>query len=94
MSGGFYLVEYMEELEELFENGKKIVYYPSPEDLAKKIKYYLTNDSERKKYGKQGMSAVCVTIPGINALKRYLRKWVWFDYEHKKTKGHCAFAGL
>jgi spore maturation protein CgeB len=48
MSGGFYMVEYMEELEEFYEIGKEIVCYTSPEDLADKIKYYLTHDTERE----------------------------------------------
>jgi spore maturation protein CgeB len=48
MSGGFYMVEYMEELEEFFEIGKEIVCYADPSDLADKIKYYLGHDHERE----------------------------------------------
>lgn len=48
MSGGFYMVEYMEELEEFFEIGKEIVCYSGPEDLADKINYYLRHDGERE----------------------------------------------
>ena len=54
MSGGFYMVEYMEELEEFFEIGKEIVCYTDKEDLADKIKYYLRNDSEREAIRKAG----------------------------------------
>lgn len=49
MSGGFYMVEYMEELEEFFEIGKEIVCYEDKHDLLDKIKYYLSHDSEREK---------------------------------------------
>jgi spore maturation protein CgeB len=49
MSGGFYLVEYMKELEEFFEIGKEIVCYKNKNDLVEKIKFYLNNDSEREK---------------------------------------------
>ena len=42
------MVEYMEELEEFYEIGKEIVCYTSPEDLADKINYYLTHDTERE----------------------------------------------
>lgn len=49
MCGGFYMVEYMEELEEFFEIGKEIVCYSGPGDLAEKIKYYLAHDQEREK---------------------------------------------
>lgn len=48
MSGGFYLVEYMKELEEFFQIGSEIVCYKDVNDLVKKIKYYLKHDSERE----------------------------------------------
>lgn len=54
MSGGFYMVEYMEELEEFFEIGKEIVCYTGPEDLADKIKYYLRHDDEREAIRRAG----------------------------------------
>lgn len=54
MSGGFYMVEYMEELEEFFEIGKEIVCYTDPQDLTEKIKYYLRNDSERETIRRAG----------------------------------------
>jgi spore maturation protein CgeB len=54
MSGGFYMVEYMEELEEFFDIGKEIVCYTDMEDLADKIKYYLRHDSERKTIQRAG----------------------------------------
>ena len=54
MSGGFYLVEYMEELEEFFAIGKEIVCYTDPEDLVKKVKYYLEHDSERERIRRAG----------------------------------------
>lgn len=54
MSGGFYMVEYMEELEEFFKIGKEIVCYSGPEDLAGKIKYYLAHDDEREAIRRAG----------------------------------------
>lgn len=48
MSGGFYMVEYLEELEEFFDIGREIVCYSGPEDLAEKIRYYLSHDDERE----------------------------------------------
>ncbi len=54
MSGGFYLVEYIEELEEFFEIGKEIVCYSDPEELSDKIKYYLRHDSERETIRRAG----------------------------------------
>ena len=54
MSGGFYMVEYMEELEEFFDIGKEIVCYKNTKDLAEKIKYYLVNESEREEIRRAG----------------------------------------
>jgi spore maturation protein CgeB len=54
MSGGFYMVEYMEELEEFFEIGDEIVCYTDKEDLVAKIKYYLEHDEEREKIRQAG----------------------------------------
>lgn len=48
MSGAFYMVEYMEELEEFFEIGREIVCYRDKVDLADKIKYYLAHEEERE----------------------------------------------
>lgn len=54
MSGGFYMVEYMEELEEFFKIGEEVVCYTGPEDLADKIKYYLRHDDERETIRRAG----------------------------------------
>jgi spore maturation protein CgeB len=54
MSGGFYLVEYMEELEEFFEIGKEIACYSGPEELVEKVQYYLKQDTEREKIRQAG----------------------------------------
>lgn len=54
MSGGFYMVEYMEELEEFFKIDEEIVCYIDKEDMAAKIKYYLEHDEEREKIRQAG----------------------------------------
>ena len=54
MSGGFYLVEYMKELEEFFEIDKEIVCYHDKNDLVEKIKFYLAHDKKREKIARAG----------------------------------------
>ena len=54
MSGAFYVVEYMEELEEFFEVGKEVVCYQDKNDLAEKVQYYLKHSSEREKIRQAG----------------------------------------
>jgi len=48
MSGGFYLVEYMPELEEFFDIGREVVCYHSAEELVDMVRYYLMHDAERE----------------------------------------------
>lgn len=48
MSGAFYLIEYFDELTEFFEPDKEIVFFHDPDDLADKVRYYLTHDEERE----------------------------------------------
>jgi hypothetical protein len=54
MSGGFYLVEHVEELEEFFEPMKEIVFYHDRHDLLDKIRYYLAHESEREEIRRAG----------------------------------------
>ena len=54
MSGGFYIVKYMEELEEFFVIGKEIVCYHDEVDLVDKIKYYLAHEGERERIRRAG----------------------------------------
>ena len=54
MSGGFYLVEYMQELEEFYEIGKEIICYADRQDMAEKIRYYLAHDQERERIRQAG----------------------------------------
>ena len=54
MSGAFYMVEYMEELEEFFEIGREIVCYRDKYDLADRVKYYLAHDAERERIRQAG----------------------------------------
>jgi spore maturation protein CgeB len=47
MSGGFYLTEFMEELQDFFVADKEIVCYRNADELLEKTKYYLEHDGER-----------------------------------------------
>lgn len=58
MSGGFYMVEYMKELEEFFKIDREIVCYRDADDLLDKIKYYLTHEDERERIRLAGMQRV------------------------------------
>jgi spore maturation protein CgeB len=54
MSGGFYLVEYMKELEEFYTIGREIECYRDKEEFLDKIKYYLAHDEQREAIRKAG----------------------------------------
>jgi len=48
MSGAFYMVEYMEELEQFFVPDKEVVCYTDADDLVDKVDYYLRHPKERE----------------------------------------------
>jgi spore maturation protein CgeB len=54
MSGGFYLVEHLDELEEFFEIGLEIETYRSRDEMLEKIRFYLAHDSERERMAEAG----------------------------------------
>lgn len=54
MSGGFYVVEFMEELAEHFEIGREIVCYRNRDELLDRVRYYLAHDEERERIREAG----------------------------------------
>ncbi|MGN0277773.1 MAG: glycosyltransferase [Lachnospiraceae bacterium] len=57
-AGGFALTNYAEETLELFEEGKEIVTYKSPEELLDKACYYMRNDTLREHIARAGQNKV------------------------------------
>jgi spore maturation protein CgeB len=49
MSGAFYMVEHLPELEDFFEVGREVVTYTGPDDLVEKCRYYLANADARER---------------------------------------------
>lgn len=54
LCGGFVLSEYAPGLEHAFEIGEEIDIFSSKEELLEKIKYYLNNETERKRIAQKG----------------------------------------
>lgn len=54
--GTLLMTDYKENLGDIFEIGKEVVAYSSPEDLSKKITYYLKHEDERKKIAQAGQT--------------------------------------
>jgi glycosyltransferase involved in cell wall biosynthesis len=48
-SGGFMLHERTEELSHFYEEGKEVVCFSSPDELAKKVRFYLEHESDRER---------------------------------------------
>jgi spore maturation protein CgeB len=65
ISGAFYLVENLKELENIYKIGKKIICYQTKEDLAEKVKYYLGRPIE----------IVCIRMAGHERAKN-AHTWV------------------
>ena len=57
-SGGFLLTNYQEELSELFEAGRDLDAYGSPEEMEQLISYYLSHEKERKEIARNGYETV------------------------------------
>ena len=49
MSGAFYLMEYVAEIEEFFEVGREVVCFDGEQDLVDKARHYLGHDAERER---------------------------------------------
>ena len=49
--GGFVLSNWQEGITELFEEGKEIVTFKTPEEMIEKADYYLSHDEERMRIG-------------------------------------------
>lgn len=57
--GGFLITNYQAELPEVFEIGKELESYASPEELMEKCTYYLVHDSAREAIARRGYEKVC-----------------------------------
>jgi len=56
--GGFYLTNYLPQLETLFENHRHLVWYHSPEECLELIRHYLPLEDERRRIAKAGLELV------------------------------------
>ncbi|MCX7703239.1 MAG: glycosyltransferase [Planctomycetota bacterium] len=54
-AGGFYLCKYTPGLEEVFKNREHLVWFESIDEAIRLIRFYLSNESERKRIAKNGM---------------------------------------
>lgn len=57
-AGGFVLTNMQEEIVESFVLGEELVCYQSKDEITDLVKYYLENDTERKKIAEKGHEAV------------------------------------
>lgn len=54
-SGGFQIIQWKKDLEDLFEIDKEIVTFNSLNELKEKIEYYINNDHKREQIAKAGL---------------------------------------
>lgn len=57
-AGGFLLTDYMPGLENLFEIGREVVVYRTPEELADKVRYFLRHPDERQEIARRARQRV------------------------------------
>lgn len=56
--GGFLVTRHVPCLEELFQDGKHLVWFTSPEECAEKVEWYLKRDDERRRIAQAGYALV------------------------------------
>lgn len=71
-AGGFVLTNYCAETAELFEEGKEITMFRTPEELVEKVSYYLEHEDERKAIAAAGQQKVLADFTYEKLLKRFL----------------------
>lgn len=74
-AGGFVLSSYCLETAELFEEDKEIVFFKTPEELMKKVDYYLEHDEERRQIARAGHAKV-ISRYTYNKKIRELLEWM------------------
>lgn len=79
-AGGFCLTNYSEETLELFEEGKEIATFKSPEELVEKIDYYLKHDEERETIAAAGQKKVLENFTYAKKLRKLIQ-WMEPEYE-------------
>ncbi len=77
-AGGFVLSTYCKETADLFEEGREIEFFRTPEELVEKAAYYLEHEKERKAIARAGQKRVLKDFTYEKYLKRFI-KWVEGD---------------
>ena len=77
-AGGFVLTNYCEETAELFEEGKEIVMFRTPEELIQKVDYYLEHEEEREQIARAGHEKAMNDYTYEKKIKKLL-DWVTED---------------
>lgn len=78
--GGFVMTNYQEELEEMFEPDKDIVYFRDERELLKKTEYYLRHEKERLQIAMNGYKKVREKYSYLSQLKKI------FEMSHLEEK--------
>ncbi len=74
--GGFQLTNYVAGIEQYLKIGEEVAVFSSPEECAQQIKYYLSNEIERKKNLLEGYQRVKKEHTYYERLNRVLKK-IW-----------------
>ena len=71
-TGSFLLSEYSQDLDRLFRKGIHLEWFKTPEELLKKIQFFLENDEDREKIAKQGFNYVTKNFTWDKIIDRIL----------------------
>ena len=86
-TGTLLITDWKENLHEMFESGKEVVTYRTPEECAEKIQHYLTHEAERQTIASAGQAR---TLRDHTYQRRCRSSWVSFaDIFEKLAKNHA-----
>jgi spore maturation protein CgeB len=70
--GALLITDHKKNLSYIFEPGKEVITYRSPEECVEKIKYYLENEKEREKIAKAGQRRTLSEHTYLNRMKEHI----------------------
>ncbi len=71
-SGGFLITDYQRSLEELFDTKKEMVTYTEPDEIPEIVRFYLQNESARKRISRTARERVLRQHTYIHRVKRII----------------------
>lgn len=89
--GGFLLTDYVQGLEEFYQDGREITCYNSIDDLVEKVRFYLAHDELRRQIALAGYQVTLQKHTYVHRFNRIFQQiGLKSDYSLDKCLGSCV----